>query len=126
MLSAALASADRPNSVCAGLIMSNIAALLETSGRLAEAEPMGQRAVHTLEESLPPGHPALARPLHTLAAAQFQQGKITRARHDCGWPARPTSPACSESAAASLAVIAQGLSGDLSSFAGVILASNWR
>jgi ATP/maltotriose-dependent transcriptional regulator MalT len=80
MLSAALASADRPNSVCAGLIMSNIATLVETSGRLAEAEPMGQRAVHTLEESLPPGHPALARPLHILAAAQFQQGKITRAR----------------------------------------------
>ena len=80
MLSAALANDDRLDHVCAGLTMNKIAAFLSDSGRLAEAEAMAQRSVHTLDESLPPDDPALLRPLQVLAAIQFQRGKIARAR----------------------------------------------
>jgi tetratricopeptide (TPR) repeat protein len=80
ILAAAFASADRTNPVCAGVTMSNIAALLEGSGRLSQAGGMALRAVHALEDSLPPGDPALLRPLRILGAAQFQQGKLAKAR----------------------------------------------
>ena len=80
MLSAALANGDRADHVCAGLAMNNIAALLLVSGRLAQAEVMAERSVHTLDESFPPDDPALMRPLQVLAAIRFQRGKIARAR----------------------------------------------
>jgi len=60
--------------------MNNLAAVLQVSGRLAEAEVMAERSVRTFDLSLPPDDPALLRPLHTLAAARFEQGKIARAR----------------------------------------------
>jgi tetratricopeptide (TPR) repeat protein len=80
ILSVALANGGRLDHVCAGLTMTNIAALLLVSGRLAEAEVMAERSVHTLEESFPPDDPALLRPLQILAAVQFERGKIARAR----------------------------------------------
>ena len=80
MLSAALTTGNRFDHVCAGLTMHNMAALLEISGRLSEAEVMAQRAVNTLQDSFPPDDPALLRPLQILAAVQFELGKIARAR----------------------------------------------
>lgn len=80
MLSAALANDDRLGHVCAGLVMNKMAAFLSDAGRLAEAEVMAQRSVHTLDESFPPNDLALLRPLQVLAAIQFQRGKIARAR----------------------------------------------
>jgi tetratricopeptide (TPR) repeat protein len=78
-LSAALSN-DGLTQVCTGLIMSNLAALLSASGRVAEAEMMAKRSVHALEDNVPPDDPALLRPLQILAAAQFELGRTGRAR----------------------------------------------
>ncbi len=80
MLSAALAGRDRLDPVFAGLIMSNVAGLLIRSGRPKEAEAMAKRSVHALEERLTSNNIFLLRPLHTLAAAQLQQGETSRTR----------------------------------------------
>ena len=80
MLLASLANYARLDQVCAGVIMSNLAALLLASGRLTEAEAMAARSIRVLEKSLPQNDLALLRPLQILAAIQFEQGKTTRAR----------------------------------------------
>ena len=53
MLLASVANYARLDQVCAGVIMSNLAALLLASGRLAEAEAMAARSIRVLEKSLP-------------------------------------------------------------------------
>lgn len=80
MLSEGSARNDRPDPTCAGLTMSNVAALLLRSGRPKEAEAMAKRSVHALEERLISNSLFLLRPLHTLAAAQLQQGETNRTR----------------------------------------------
>jgi hypothetical protein len=60
--------------------MNKLVALLSDTGRLAEAEVMAGRSVHTLEESFPLDDPVLLRPLQIVAAVQLQRGKIARAR----------------------------------------------
>lgn len=71
MLSAALANGGRPDCVCAGVILTNVAALLVTSGRLAEAKKMAERAVHTLE-SVRTTRPGQRAQLNALAAALLE------------------------------------------------------
>ena len=56
---------DHPN-VAVGL--SNLAALLRATNRLAEAEPMFRRALAIDEASLGPDHPNIAIRLSNLAA----------------------------------------------------------
>lgn len=80
LLSAALASGDHLDPVCAGITMNNIAALLWRSGRESEAESMARRSVQALEQSCPPDDPALMRPLQILAMVEIQRGRIARAR----------------------------------------------
>lgn len=80
LLSAVLVNGDRRDAVCAGPLMNNIAALLFASGRVAEAEVMATRSVHSFEKSFPPDDLVLLRPLQILAATQFEQGKTARAR----------------------------------------------
>jgi hypothetical protein len=60
--------------------MSNVAALLLRSGRPKEAEAIAKRSFHALEERLTSNSLFLLRPLHTLAAAQLQQGETSRTR----------------------------------------------
>src|SRR5262249_1600190 len=80
-LSAALlGGAGRPQDWCVGLVLSNLAALMTVSGRLAEAEVFAQRSLSILEKSYPPEDPVLLRPLQILAAARFEQGKTARAK----------------------------------------------
>src|SRR5579862_335407 len=80
LLSGAPAGGDRIDPVCAGLSMNNAAALLLRSGRPKEAEAIAKRSVHALEQSLAADDLILLRPLHTLAAAELQQGQTARAR----------------------------------------------
>jgi tetratricopeptide (TPR) repeat protein len=78
---AALASgANRLGQACAGLILNNMAAKTAVSGRLAEAEVLAARSLSILEERYPPDDPVLLRPLQTLFAVRFEQGKIAKAR----------------------------------------------
>lgn len=80
-LSAALAGdAHSPEHSCAGLILSNLAASMAVSGRLAEAERFSERSVTILSQSVPPDDPVLLCPLQILAAARFEQGKTGMAR----------------------------------------------
>jgi tetratricopeptide (TPR) repeat protein len=65
---------------CAGLILNQLAAIMDVSGRAAEAEAFAERAVNTLAAIYPPNDPVLLRPLQILAAARFEQGKTGKAR----------------------------------------------
>ena len=65
---------------CAGLVLSNMAAFLSVSGRLPDAERLAERSVTILEKTYDSSDVLLLRPLQTLAAAQFEQGKTARAR----------------------------------------------
>ena len=47
--------------------LNNLAALLQATNRLAEAEPLMRRALAIDEESFGPGHPKVARDLNNLA-----------------------------------------------------------
>jgi tetratricopeptide (TPR) repeat protein len=74
-------SGGRPFALmCAGLVLNNIATLMETSGRLDEARNFAERSVTILEKIYPPDDPILLRPLQIVAVASFEQGKTARAR----------------------------------------------
>jgi tetratricopeptide (TPR) repeat protein len=80
-LSNALTTAiDRPEGVCTGFVLQNLATIKLNSGRLAEAERFAGRALRVLERNHALDDPILLRPLQTLCAAEFEQGKIRRAR----------------------------------------------
>jgi tetratricopeptide (TPR) repeat protein len=79
-LSGMLDRKDLLDSLCAGLAMTDMAALLSISGRLAEAEAMAERAVRTLEETGVPDDLKLLRALNILASVRFQLGKMVQAR----------------------------------------------
>lgn len=80
-LTAALAEESAgPQDLCRALILINMAGILSRSARAAEAERYTERSLALLEKAIPPGHPALLRPLQMLAAACLEQGKITKAR----------------------------------------------
>jgi len=83
LLSATIASGADPNrDTCAGLIRIDMAVLLSTSGRIAEAERLAERSVKILEAMYPPGDLILLRPLSVLAATRFELGKTAQARED--------------------------------------------
>ena len=71
---------NQAQNVCTGFILNNVAVFLSVSGRLADAERLAERSVVILEKAYSPNDPALLRPLQTLAAARFEQGKTARAR----------------------------------------------
>jgi len=73
-------STNRHEPVCGGLLLNNLATILYLSGRLAEAEVYAERSVSTLEPVLGPNTTGLLRPLHVLASARLEQGKIGKAR----------------------------------------------
>jgi len=73
-------STNRHEPVCGGLLLNNLATILYLSGRLAEAEVFAERSVSTLEPVLGPNTTGLLRPLHVLAGARLEQGKIGKAR----------------------------------------------
>jgi tetratricopeptide (TPR) repeat protein len=80
-LAAGLASgANRLGQACAGLILNNLAAKTAVSGRFAEAEVLAARSLSILGGSYPQDDPVLLRPLQTLFAVRFEQGKIAKAR----------------------------------------------
>jgi hypothetical protein len=70
----------RSGAECAGLVLNNLAALMLSSGRLAEAEMFAERSVNILEKSYSPKNAVLLRPLQILSAARFEQGKMGKAR----------------------------------------------
>jgi len=80
MLSQALLQGDPPDRRCIGLALSNMSAMLRASGRLADAERTAARAVHILEETLPPEGPALVRPLGILVSIRLELGRLNQAR----------------------------------------------
>jgi tetratricopeptide (TPR) repeat protein len=65
---------------CVGLVLNNLAAIMLSSGRLAQAEIFAERSVNILEKSSSRKDPLLLRPLQILSAARFQQDKIGKAR----------------------------------------------
>jgi tetratricopeptide (TPR) repeat protein len=75
-----VADDDRASESCAGLVLNNMAALLSISGRVADAERLAERSVLILDKAYSPDDVVLLRPLQTLAAARFEQGKTARAR----------------------------------------------
>ena len=80
-LSGVLASnATAEDHLCAGVVLSNVAALLSISGRLPEAEMFAERSIHVLEQVYAADDPAFLRPLHVLASARIERGEIGKAR----------------------------------------------
>jgi tetratricopeptide (TPR) repeat protein len=75
--SAALAKGDR---LCAGIVLSNMAAETILDGRAAEAEGFAQKSVSILKQIVTPDDPVLLRPLHVLCASRLNQNKIARSR----------------------------------------------
>jgi hypothetical protein len=56
-------------------------------GKLAEAEPLYQRALKIRERAIGPKHPALAPPLEDYAALLHASGRETAARAiEAAWP----------------------------------------
>jgi tetratricopeptide (TPR) repeat protein len=70
----------RSGAECMGLVLNNLAAIMLSSGRLAQAEMFAERSVNILEKSYSRKDPILLRPLQILSAARFQQGYIGKAR----------------------------------------------
>jgi hypothetical protein len=74
---AAVAIGDRR---CAGVILNNIASVMNREGRWAEAEKLAQRSVRILEQVVAPDDPVLLHPYHLLAANSLNQHKIAKSR----------------------------------------------
>jgi tetratricopeptide (TPR) repeat protein len=79
-LSTALArDASEPEAACAGVALTNLAAVMCRSGRFAEAEGIAERSVNILADIQGSEHPLL-RSLQILSTARFEQGKLRMAR----------------------------------------------
>jgi len=72
--------AGRAADPCAGLALSNMAAVLLAAGRLVEGERLAERGVAVLDKLYSPDDLVLLRPLQVLAVIRFEQGKTGRAR----------------------------------------------
>lgn len=79
-LAAAPSGAGREATLCRGLVLNNVAAVLVSAGRDAEAESIAGRSLEELEKIYPSDDPALLRPLQILAASRLAQGKRAMAR----------------------------------------------
>jgi tetratricopeptide (TPR) repeat protein len=80
VFSALAAGGDHVLNSCAGLVLNNAAVSMSVSGRYADAERLAERAVLILEKTYSPNDLVLLRPLQTLAASRFEQGKTAKAR----------------------------------------------
>ena len=65
---------------CGGVLLHNLATVKYLSGHFAEAEVLAEKSVSTLESVLGPSTTGLLRPLHVLASARLEQGKIGKSR----------------------------------------------
>jgi tetratricopeptide (TPR) repeat protein len=65
---------------CVAVVLSNVAVLAASMGRLVEAERWAGRSISILEKGYPPSHPAFFRPLQVLVFVWLEQGKTTRAK----------------------------------------------
>jgi tetratricopeptide (TPR) repeat protein len=65
---------------CTAVVLSNVAVLAASMGRLIEAERWAGRSISILEKSYPPDHPAFFHSLQVLVSVWFEQGKTTRAK----------------------------------------------
>jgi tetratricopeptide (TPR) repeat protein len=77
---AAVSGDDRAESSCFGYVLSNMAAQMSVSGRLAEAERLAEHSIRVLEQVPLPTDRMLLRPLQILAAVRLESGKTARAR----------------------------------------------
>src|SRR5262249_1183253 len=59
--------------------LNNLAELYRDQGRYADAEPLPQRALVILEQTLGPGHPDVAASLNGLALLYHTQGRYAQA-----------------------------------------------
>jgi tetratricopeptide (TPR) repeat protein len=81
ILSAAMGNGtERLEPPCGGLLLNNLATILYLSGHFDEAERFAERSVSKLEPVLGATATGLLRPLHVLASARLEQGKIGKAR----------------------------------------------
>ncbi len=68
-----------PNHPTVAIALNNLAALLQDTDRLAEAEPLYRRALAIDEKSLGPDHPDVARDLNNLAVLLQATNRLTEA-----------------------------------------------
>src|SRR5581483_1270650 len=73
---AALASG---NPLCTGVVLNNIAAVMNLNHRAAEAERFAEKSVRLLEQTVAPDDIALLRPLQVLSSSLLQQNKVAKA-----------------------------------------------
>ena len=59
--------------------LNNLAALYQTQGQYAEAEPLYKRALAISEKALGPDHPDVATSLNNLAELYHAQGQYAQA-----------------------------------------------
>jgi tetratricopeptide (TPR) repeat protein len=73
------AAVSQGKHVCAGVLLGNVAALLTFYGRIRESEAFAARSLDLLRKNVDPDDPMLLRPLHALAIAGLEQGKLRKA-----------------------------------------------
>jgi tetratricopeptide (TPR) repeat protein len=77
---AAISSAvSNVDSLCAGAVLANVAALLSFQGRVHESEAVAERSIGLIRKNVGPDDPRLLRPLHALAIARLDQGQFGKA-----------------------------------------------
>jgi tetratricopeptide (TPR) repeat protein len=77
LLSAALADGKRK---CVGLVLTDLASIAFVSGQIAQAQQFAERSIKVLQMDHASNDPILLRPLHTVSAASFEQGKLAKSR----------------------------------------------
>ena len=66
--------------ICAGVVSGKVAALLSFYyGRIRDSEAFATRLLDLLQKNVDPDDPMLLRPLHVLAIAGLEQGKLRKA-----------------------------------------------
>jgi tetratricopeptide (TPR) repeat protein len=76
----AIAHAGDPTGVRENSRLQVLATVHQDAGEIDESLEMNERALANMEETLGPGHPALANPLHAIANNLSQLGKTQKAR----------------------------------------------
>ena len=74
------AMAERPDPLCGGLILTNMAAVMAVSGRLEEAVRFAEKAIGIMEKSFATDDRLLLNPLQIISGARYEQGQIAKAR----------------------------------------------
>ena len=76
------------NTLDVAMSLNNLAMLLHTEGKYAEAEPLHRRALAMREKALGPEHPDVAQSLNNLANAAMRRASMPRPSRCFGgrWP----------------------------------------